>query len=117
MILKDRANALGIADITAHELVARVLVQGSQVGGIPCIGKQVKVDERTICGAKRAQNEIRANKPGTACHENRVVEALSHDLQYMVQNKQDSSFKGINAALFTVFRFGKLTCRVDFSLY
>ena len=66
MLAQQRAHQLRVADIAAHQQVARVPFERGQIGGIARIGQQVEIHHRRTGGLNPTQNEIRADEPRPA---------------------------------------------------
>jgi hypothetical protein len=45
MVVQERANQVGVADVAADKLVAKVRVERGKVGRVAGVGQQVKIDD------------------------------------------------------------------------
>jgi len=64
---EGRAHDTGVADVPAHERVARVALDVAQVLEVAGVGEFVEVDDLDVLmGAQQVTDEVRADEPGAA---------------------------------------------------
>lgn len=63
-------HALLVADIGAHEDMARIAFQPAQVLQVARVSQLIQVDDRLIGLGQPIEDEIAANEPGSASYQN-----------------------------------------------
>ncbi|OIQ66306.1 hypothetical protein GALL_521250 [mine drainage metagenome] len=70
MPLQQLVDQLPVANVAWHQGMARVALQALQGFRVAGVGQFVKVDDRLVMQGQPVEDEICANKAGTASNEN-----------------------------------------------
>jgi hypothetical protein len=81
MLLQQPAHHLRVTNVAAHKRVALVCFQRRKVRRISRVRQQVNIHHRPAAGFYPTQNEVRADKPRSAGHENRFIRMCHSSLQ------------------------------------
>jgi hypothetical protein len=76
VLLEQRGDQRGVADVTVGEDVIGIVLKRSEIGGIARVGQLVQVDHfggRLRSGSKPIQDKVRADESGTAGDENAIL--------------------------------------------
>src|ERR1019366_6807962 len=71
MIVKDSMHESAVVDVAAHKFVAGIADQRRQVGRIAGVGEAIEVDDRRRLLSEPLQDEVGADEPGAAGHDDR----------------------------------------------